>query len=224
MLDEALERVEAVNRERSQVQAAESLPKPIKIPPPVIPETPPSRPPEPPPTVDPPAPLPDLSEIKPDIAPDKPLDKPPPDEKPEPEAVAEPKQEPGLKIAELKLCRRVDGFGAFSPIETPLKPGSLVLVYCEMAGIGYEARGETFVSRLGSRLSIRSSKDQNIVWERDLGIAEDICHKERRDYYVTYRVLLPGTLAPGTYVLELAQTDLLTKRTTTANLALSIAE
>ncbi len=241
LLDEALERVNAVNRERIEVQAAERLPKPIKIPEPVTPAPvatepvapAPSLPPEPTQTVEPPAQLPDLLEIKPtDSTNEKPAETSQPG-KPDPEPATksaadsppdQAKAEPSLKIAELKLCRRVEGFGSFSPLDTPLKPGSLVLVYCEMAGIGYEARGDSFVSRITSRISIRSSGDGRVVWERDMGIAEDVCRKERRDYYVTYRVLMPSTLAPGSYVLDLAQTDLLTKQTTSANLALTVVE
>ncbi len=272
MLDEALERVEAIDRERRQTLAAESQPKPVKpreTPAPTAPVA--ALPPvaEPSPVAESlplsaPAPLPDLSEIKPSLpadpvseikphdekpAPDleKPVEKPKSEKRdPDPEPpvarpVIEPPSEPAgppaktaaqppaesrpaLRIADLKLCRRVDGYGAISPIEGSLKTGSLVLVYCEMAGLGYEAQGGSFVSRVRSRLSIRASQDQHVVWERDMGVAEDVCRKERRDYYVTYRVWIPSSITPGSYVLQLAQTDLLTNQTASADLPLAVAD
>ena len=62
-------------------------------------------------------------------------------------------QPPPLRIAELSFCGNVHGFGSFDTFDaTALKPGQSVVVYCEMAGLEYQARGDRFVSRLSSHL------------------------------------------------------------------------
>jgi len=127
-----------------------------------------------------------------------------------------------LKIADLKICRRVDGFAQVTPLDTPLQPGSLFLLYCELDGLNYEPRMGNFISRVSSRVEIRPSTSDQPVWARDLGIAEDICRRERKDYYVTYRVLLPSSLPPGDYVLRLTQTDLVSHSSADSELPLSV--
>jgi hypothetical protein len=129
-----------------------------------------------------------------------------------------------LAITQLRLCRRVLGFGSFEPMESSaLKPGSPVIVYCEMSGIRYDARDAQFTSRLSSRVELFSTRDQTRVWEQALGEAADACRNRRRDYYVNYRICLPRTVAPGEYRLRLSQTDLIARQTATAELTLTLA-
>jgi hypothetical protein len=114
-----------------------------------------------------------------------------------------------LNITGLRLCRRVYGFGAFEPLEgSGLKAGQTVLIYCEPTGLRYRTKGETFSSRLSSRVELVSAKGGTKVWEQALGEAEDECRSRRRDCYVNYRTTFPPTIAPGDYRLRLIQTDL----------------
>jgi hypothetical protein len=129
-----------------------------------------------------------------------------------------------LGIADLRLCGRVRGFGEFDPLDTTtLKPGQSLVIYCEMTGLEYEARGETFVSRLSPHLELRRDGGGPIVWEQTLATAEDVCRRRRRDYYVWHRIKLPSSLEPGDYQLRLIQTDLIAERTTSAAVPLTIA-
>jgi hypothetical protein len=117
-----------------------------------------------------------------------------------------------LEVAELRLCRKVSGFGSFDPIEERgCQAGAVLLLYCEMAGLRYEPRGDRMQSRLESHLEILPEKDEKPLWKQDLGIAEDTCRRARRDYYVNYRITLPGPdlLPPGSYRLRVTQKDLL---------------
>ena len=127
-------------------------------------------------------------------------------------------------ISELRLCRKVSGFGSFEPLnENSVKAGQPFLIYCEMTGLRYEAKDDGFVSRLSSRIEIRPAGGGPIQWEHELGAAEDVCRRRRHDYYVNYRVDLPKSLAPGSYDLRLTQTDLVANRATSAEIPLSIA-
>ncbi len=129
-----------------------------------------------------------------------------------------------MRIAELRLCGKVHGFGSFELLDaTRLKPGQPVLLYCEMAGLEYQSRGDQFVSRLSSHLELRSEGGGPIVWEQAPPTAEDNCRRRRRDYYVWYRIELPRSLEPGPYRLRLIETDLIAERTTSAELPLTIA-
>jgi hypothetical protein len=132
-------------------------------------------------------------------------------------------ERPPLKIAALRLCSKVDAFGVFNPVNPEtLRPGQPVLVYCEMAGLEYQARGNAFVSRLAAHFELRSGTDGPIVWEQAPEIARDLCHRPRRDYYVSYKVELPSSLEPGPYRLRLVQTDLVGDRAASSEIPVTI--
>jgi hypothetical protein len=128
-----------------------------------------------------------------------------------------------LGIGKLRLCRKVHGFGSVEPLlESEVKAGQRMLVYCEMTGMSYEAKDASFVSRLSSKIEIIAAGSGAVVWTRELGPAEDVCGSRRHDFYVNYRVDLPKTLPPGSYHLRLTQTDLVANRTTSGELPFDI--
>jgi hypothetical protein len=143
---------------------------------------------------------------------------------PAPQATATRAEEhPHPEITELCLCRNVLGFGSYEPLDhSTIKAGERVLVYCELAGLEYEPRGDAFLSRLSSRIELRAAGNGPIVWEQAMGSAEDVCRKRRRDYYVNYRIELPRSLKPGSYHLRLIQTDLVAGRATSGEIPLVI--
>ncbi len=119
-----------------------------------------------------------------------------------------------LEITELKLCRKVTGFGSYETLEPiACKAGRAVIVYCEMSGVRYEAVSEGYRSRLSAEVELRPVDNGKPPWKHDLGLAEDCCRKRRRDYYVNYRLDLPEDLPAGPYELRLTQTDLVTNQT-----------
>jgi hypothetical protein len=128
-----------------------------------------------------------------------------------------------LGIGKLRLCRKVRGFGSFDTVgETDVKVGQRILVYCEMTGMRCEAKNESFVSKLASKIEISLAGSGTVQWLREFGPAEDVCGSRRRDFYVNYRVDLPKTLAPGLYRLRLTQTDLIAQRSTSAEIPFEI--
>jgi hypothetical protein len=133
------------------------------------------------------------------------------------------KQRPPLEIAALRLCSKVKDIGWVDPVNPEsLKPGQRVRVYCEITGLEYQAHGDAFVSRLAAHLELRSGTDGPVVWEQAMGTAEDLCHRRRRDYYVSYEVKVPASLEPGSYRLRLIQTDLVSNQAASSEISVTI--
>jgi hypothetical protein len=127
-----------------------------------------------------------------------------------------------VEITDLRLCRKVNGFGSFEPIDpSACKPGQAVIVYCEMSGLRYEPVGEMFRSKLSSQVEIVSSQGGEPVWKEGR-TADDLCRRRRRDYYVCYKIYLPDSLAPGSYELRLTQEDLVAGRSTSLAIPLTV--
>jgi hypothetical protein len=128
-----------------------------------------------------------------------------------------------LGATELRLCRKVYGFGSIEPLPaSALKAGQPILIYCELTGLRYQAREAGYVSRLSSRVELVSARDGTTVWEQSLGEAEDECRSRRRDNYVNYRIILPPTLPAGDYRLRLTQTDLVANHSASSELPLTV--
>jgi hypothetical protein len=122
-----------------------------------------------------------------------------------------------FRITTLQLCRKVRGFGDFEPVDPgALRAGQPLIVYCEVTGLRYANAGDAFSSRLGSRVEIVASGAASPLWTQELGTAEDLCARRRRDNFVNYRLSLPTSLLPGSYDLRLVQTDLIGERTSSA--------
>ena len=129
-----------------------------------------------------------------------------------------------LGIGDLRLCRRVLGFGSFEPLPSErVKVGQQLLLYCELTGIQYEERGTDFVSRISSRVEVKPADGGAVLWSRELGDAQDLCRRRRRDYYVNYRVDLPRTIGPGKYRLRLLQTDLVAGSSASSDIPIEVA-
>lgn len=138
-------------------------------------------------------------------------------------AVAALEDEAPLEIIDLRLCRKVKGFGNYDPIDpTACKPGQPLIVYCEMSGLRYRAAGEMCHSRLSAHVELAAARGGETAWAHDLGAAEDVCRRRRRDYYVNYRIVLPDTLPPGDYLLHLTQNDEIARRSTVSTVPLTI--
>lgn len=129
-----------------------------------------------------------------------------------------------LEITDLRLCRKVSGFGNFEPLDaTSLKAGQAVIIYCELTGLRSEARGDGFRSRLASHYEVvPAAGGEPVVKRSALGAAEDLCRRRRRDYYANYRVNLPERLSPGSYELRLTQEDAIAGRSTSSAIPFAI--
>ncbi len=139
-----------------------------------------------------------------------------------PEATPPP-VEPEFAISDLRICRRVFGFGRTEGLAAEaVVAGQMVLLYCELEGVRDEEVADGVRSRLGSTVSIVPESGGDPVWSFDLGIAEDHCRRRRRDFFVNYRVKIPESLAPGEYRVRLVQSDLLAGKSASRSVPLII--
>jgi hypothetical protein len=140
-----------------------------------------------------------------------------------PSAIPPLEKLPSLGVSELHLCRKVHGFGSFEPLNaTALKSGQRLLLYCEVTGLEYQPKERGFLSRLSSRIEIKAADSGLLQSEQELGSAEELFGRRRRDNYVNYVIELPKSLPPGNYSLKLIQTDLVANRSTSAEIPLQI--
>ena len=129
-----------------------------------------------------------------------------------------------LEITDLRLCKKVSGFGNFDPLDaTSLKAGQAVIIYCELSGLRSEAQGDGYRSRLSSHYEVvPATGGEPVVKRTSLGAADDLCRRRRRDYYANYRVDLPRGLSPGSYELRLTQEDAIAGRTTSSAIPFTV--
>jgi hypothetical protein len=93
-----------------------------------------------------------------------------------------------------------------------------------MTGLKYEPQETGYASMLSSRVELRPIDRDTVLWAQELGIAQDFCLRKRIDYYVSYRLRIPQSLPPGSHRLRIVQTDLVTSRSASAEVPLTIAQ
>ena len=148
----------------------------------------------------------------------------PPSEPPVPTPVSPTaKAEPEFTISDLRVCRRVLGFGRTEGLAAEsVVAGRTILLYCELEGVHDEEVDGGVRSRLASSVAILPESGGEPVWSFDLGVAEDHCRRRRRDFFVNYRVKIPESLAPGVYQVRLVQSDLLAGRTASRSVPITV--
>ena len=128
-----------------------------------------------------------------------------------------------LAIVDLKLCRKILGFGHRDLLESStIKPNQSLLIYCEISGLRYEKLSEGYQSRMTSEAEIVPANGGEPVWSQAMGAADDHCRMPRRDYFVNYRIPLPAIIAPGDYHLRLTQHDILSGQEASATVPFRI--
>jgi hypothetical protein len=138
-------------------------------------------------------------------------------------AVPEPNAAESLAINDLRLCRRVLGFGNVEPLDaSACKVGQAIIVYSEMAGVSWKRQGDKYLARLASDVQVLPADSDQPLWQQSLGTADDTCARRRQDFFVSDRLTLPDNLPPGNYRLRLIQKDLIAERATSATLSFTI--
>lgn len=130
-----------------------------------------------------------------------------------------------LAVVELRLCSKVLGYGRYEPLaDSRVRPGQAVTIYCELEGLHSEPAGDSFRSRLETRIELVRDDASQPDWSESIGPGEDLCRRPRRDVFVNYRVTIPEKLTPGEYSLRLVQHDLLNNQVATRAMPISIAK
>ncbi len=139
------------------------------------------------------------------------------------QAVEALESEAPLQVDDLRVCKKVEGFGQYEPLEPAAKKsGQRFWLYCELTGLQYEPRAEGFHSRLSSVVELIPEGGTAPVWSHPLGTTEETCRRKRRDYYFNCHVAIPENTPPGRYKLRLNQTDLVAERAASREVSVTI--
>jgi len=116
-----------------------------------------------------------------------------------------------LEIRKVVLCRRVDSFGQYTPIEPPkFAPGSAVsaVIYIELSNFqSTENESGFFETRLSQRIELLDATGRRI-WQRQDGEIVDVCRNRRHDFFLAPIVHLPAETPGGEYRLRVEVEDL----------------
>jgi hypothetical protein len=131
-----------------------------------------------------------------------------------------------LRLNNLALCSKVNGFGDFEEFSTyKFRPGQLVILYVEVENFhvvqhdpltqdsrrmarrrNLATESATFHTELHGRWEILDA-DQRPVASRELPVDRNRCRNRRHDYFIPYTLYLPEKMEPGYYTLELTIED-----------------
>lgn len=123
------------------------------------------------------------------------------------EAVGHLRELGALSLRNLTFCSKVYGYGTFDAIDSPkFSPGEQLTLYVEVENYHSESTAKGYTTMLGASYEIRDEKDQRIDGG-EFPPVEDCCRSRRRDFHIQYGLVLPKTLAPGEYRLDLMMKD-----------------
>jgi len=131
-----------------------------------------------------------------------------------------------LAVPVIALCKRVEIFGVYEPIEPTTFPAGRetpVILYCEIANFSSQRPGgvrwETSLSH-----SATLYKENGVpVWSDKTTNVTDQSRNRRHDFFVVKLLKLPPTLSAGKYVLKVTVMDRQTNRMAEGSIALTIA-
>ncbi len=129
-----------------------------------------------------------------------------------------------LEIPTLQLCRRVDGFGVYEPIEHRFVAGRDrdVIVYCEVANFMSQlTEQQQWETRLTQEVVLYTDVD-GLPILRDKPIAvPDLSRNRRHDFFVVRRLRLPANIPVGRYWLKVTIVDQLASRVAEASIPIT---
>jgi hypothetical protein len=116
-----------------------------------------------------------------------------------------------LEIPTLSVCRSVQQFGMYEPIDPPkiaLGQGTAVIVYCELSHFRSRLAGDAkWETKLSYEAALyRDDGDEPLVSKKPT-LVIDHCRNRRRDFFLADRMTLPSTLPAGKYLLKVTVID-----------------
>jgi hypothetical protein len=130
-----------------------------------------------------------------------------------------------LGIPTLALCRKVEGFGRYDPIE-PLRfvagKAHPVIIYCEVENFSSQLNdGKMWETKL-SQDAVLYTETGLPVWSVKTESFSDLARNRRRDFFVVKLVSLPDNLVIGRYLLKVTIIDQQANRVAEASLPLQV--
>jgi hypothetical protein len=130
-----------------------------------------------------------------------------------------------LNVPTVVLCKRVDGFGKYEPIDPPRFPAGRdnpAIVYCEI---------QNFESRLNDHRQWETKLTQEVTLFTETGMlawkdkprpVSDECRNRRHDFFLYDLVKLPANLSIGRYLLKVTIVDRTANRVAESTLPVEI--
>jgi hypothetical protein len=130
-----------------------------------------------------------------------------------------------LSIPTLVLCRKVEGFGVYEPIEPARFIAGQehpVIVYCEVANFSSITNAqERWETRLTEE-AVLYTETGLPVWQDKPRTVVDVSRNRRHDFFLVRMIKLPANLTIGRYLLKVSITDEQARRVAEATLSIAV--
>lgn len=117
----------------------------------------------------------------------------------------------GLKIRQVQLCRRVNGFGVYDAFENNTflaAREAAMIVYAELDRFkSVKGADESYTVSLSQEIVLYNESDGLAVWRQPAVEVVDKSRNQRRDFFVVQLIRLPARLSVGKYVLKVRIID-----------------
>lgn len=122
---------------------------------------------------------------------------------------------PPLVIPRVELCSRIESHGNYVPLPSrTFRAGKVtpVLLYTELVGFTSGEVAGRWRTDVASRAVLLSKDDGSVAWSREWLPLRDESDRAREEFFLSERIDLPASLAPGRYVLKSTVRDEATGR------------
>lgn len=135
------------------------------------------------------------------------------------EKVEEVFGDPPLRFDTIELCRRVDGYGVFTPLPShrfltgrrnATNGGTVhdAVLYMELENfVRHELPDGTYEVRVSWELELYDSTGTVPLWRQAPAVITDVSRNRRRDFFLAQTIDLPTNLAGGGYLLKIRVID-----------------
>ena len=123
------------------------------------------------------------------------------------EAVGHLRELGSLSLRNLAFCKNVYGYGAYEPINNPsFALGQQITLYLEVENYHSESTPKGYATNLGASYEITNDAGERVA-NGEFPNVEDSCQSRRRDFHIQYGLVLPKSMSPGKYRLQLVMKD-----------------
>ncbi len=129
-----------------------------------------------------------------------------------------------LSIPTIALCRKMDGFGLYEPIDARFLAGvkNAAIVYCEVANVSSQQNDKgVWESKLSQEAVLYTESGQR-VWSSPRQTVPDRSRNRRQDFCVAQVITLPPNLSVNRYILKVTVMDEQVKRVAEATMPIDM--
>ena len=129
-----------------------------------------------------------------------------------------------LVVKNMAFCTEIQSYGCMKAFRSnEFTPEQEVLLYAEVENFGSEATPKGYHTKMRTSYQIFDSRGQRVA-EHDFAVAEEYCQNPRRDFFIGYRLRLPGRIYPGKHTLQLTIEDQKSQKVGQAPIELTIRD